>query len=111
VSTDRGTLRPASAAPAIGETVEVLASGQGWRIEQILSGRLLNPVEDLLDHEEWVVLVAGAATLEVDGATESLREGDWCRLGPGIPHRVISAQPGTSWLAVHLGPGDPDPAR
>lgn len=111
MNTDRGTLRPASAAPAIGETVEVLASGQGWRIEQILSGRLLNPVEDLLDHEEWVVLVSGAATLEVDGATESLHEGDWCRLGPGIPHRVISAQPGTSWLAVHLGLGDPDPAR
>jgi cupin 2 domain-containing protein len=103
MSTERGQLRPPSAAPATGEAVETLASGTGWRIEQILSGQLLTPVEDLLDHEEWVVLVAGAATVDVDGVNESLGVGDWLRLGPGVPHRVISAKPGTSWLAVHIG--------
>jgi cupin 2 domain-containing protein len=104
VSARRGRLRPPSAAAPAGELVEVLASGQGWRIEQILSGRLAEPVADLLDHEEWVVVLAGAATLDVDGVPEALGAGDWLRLEPGVPHRVLSTQPGTSWLAVHVGP-------
>ena len=111
VSTERGRLRPPTAAPAMGEQVEALASGPGWRIEQILSGRLAAPVEDLLDHEEWVVVLAGAATLDIDGVGESLAAGDWLRVRPGVPHRVVSTQPGTSWLAVHLGPANGEPAR
>jgi hypothetical protein len=111
MSWGRGKVRPPSAAPADGETIDVLASGIGWRVEQILSGRLPEPIEDLLDHEEWVVVLAGGAIVDVDGVTESLDTGDWLRLGPGIPHRVVSAEPGTSWLAVHLGTGDGDPAR
>ena len=111
VSVTRGKLQPPSAAPLSGEHVEVLASGAGWRIEQILTGRLPEPVEDLLDHEEWVVVLAGAATLDIAGAIESLETGEWLRLGPGVPHRVVSTEPGTSWLAVHLGPTDGEPAH
>lgn len=111
MSSGRGTLRPPSAAPAHGETIDVLASGIGWRVEQILSGRLPEPVEDLLDHEEWVVVLAGAADVDVDGVIESLETGDWLRIGPGIPHRVVSAEPGTSWVAVHVGTEGGDPAR
>jgi cupin 2 domain-containing protein len=111
VSTSRGRLRPPSAAPATGEHTEVLVSGAGWRIEQILSGRLAAPVEDLLDHEEWVVVLAGAAMLDVAGVTQTLETGEWLILGPGVPHRVLATEPGTSWLAVHLGPTHLDPKR
>jgi cupin 2 domain-containing protein len=86
--------------------VDVVASGHGWRIEQILTGRMDGPIEDLLDHEEWVTVLTGAATLEVAGRTEFVETGDWLCLGPGVPHRVVSAEPGTSWLAVHIGPAE-----
>jgi cupin 2 domain-containing protein len=111
VSATRGRLQPPSAAPATGEHIEVLASGAGWRIEQILSGRLAAPVEDVLDHDEWVVILAGAATLDVDGVTQSLGAGEWLHIGPGVGHRVLTTEPGTSWLAVHVAPTDGDAAR
>jgi cupin 2 domain-containing protein len=103
VTADRGKLHASSAAPAAGEHVDVLASGERWRIEQILSGRLGVPIDDVLDHEEWVVVLAGSAVLEVEGATETMETGDWRLLRAGVPHRVVSTQPGTSWLAVHVG--------
>lgn len=111
MSIERGTLRPASSAPAVGEETVIHSAGSVWRVEQILSGSLLGPVEDLLDHEEWVVVLEGGAELEADGEREVLRAGDWVRLGPGVPHRVLSTQPGTSWLAVHVGAGAAQDAR
>ena len=102
MSTEHGSLRPPTAAPETGELVEVLSSGTGWRVEQILSGRLTGPVEDLLDHEEWVTVLAGAAVVEIESLPRTMRTGDWVRIGPGVAHRVLSAEPGTSWLAVHL---------
>jgi cupin 2 domain-containing protein len=108
---ERGSLQPPSSAPVSGELVEVLSEGPGWRVEQILSGTLPQPVDDLLDHEEWVVVLAGAAVVEIDAASQTMRPGDWLRIGRGIAHRVLSADPGTSWLAVHLpaaGPREDD---
>jgi cupin 2 domain-containing protein len=101
---ERGSLLPAQAAPEVGEQVLRLSSGEGWWVEQILSGALAEPVDDLLDHEEWVLVVEGSAVLEVDGTRVGLDGGDWVRLGPGIPHRVLTTRPGTSWLAVHVPP-------
>jgi cupin 2 domain-containing protein len=103
MSVERGTMRSASSAPASGEETVILSDGGAWRVEQILSGSLPTPVEDLLDHDEWVVVLEGGAELEVDGEREVLGQGDWVRLCPGVPHRVLSATPGTSWLAVHIG--------
>jgi len=104
---DRGRLRDPAEAPETGERMDVLASSGAWRVEQILSGRLERPVDDRLDHTEWVVVLAGSAELEVDGEAEQMGAGDWRLLRPGVPHRVLSTTPGTSWLAVHLPDGDP----
>ncbi len=84
-----------------------LSVGEAWRAEQILSGVLRSPVEDLLDHEEWVVVLEGSAELEIEGELEVLRRGDWIKLDPGVRHRVLSTTRGTSWLAFHLGPEGP----
>jgi len=105
VATTRGRLRPPSSAPSAGESVEILARGATWRIEQILSGELAQPVEDRLDHDEWVVVLAGAAVLDVDGVEVTMAEGEWIHLPAGVPHRVRSTARPTSWLAVHLGAG------
>lgn len=88
--------------------MEILARGGTWRIEQILSGELAEPVADCLDHDEWVVVLAGAAVLDVDGAEVRMAEGEWIHLPPGVPHRVRSTERPTSWLAVHLGVGEPE---
>jgi cupin 2 domain-containing protein len=99
----RGRLEEPTGAPSSGESISVLASGPGWRVEQILTGQLASPVEDLLDHDEWVVVLAGRAVLEIDTESVVLAAGDWIQLPAGVPHRVRSVEPPTSWLAVHVG--------
>jgi cupin 2 domain-containing protein len=98
---EQGRLRPPSDAPTQGESVEALAMVSGSTVEQILSGPLDVPVEYLQDHDEWVVVLAGGATLVVDGDRVGLAAGDWLAIPSGVHHRVESTLPGTSWLAVH----------
>jgi cupin 2 domain-containing protein len=100
----RGRLEPPSAAPAAGERIETLASLPTLTVEQILSGRLEEPVSFVQDHDEWVVLLHGGARLDVDGSEVELGPGDWLLLPAGCPHTLVETQPGTSWVAL-LGPG------
>ena len=95
-----GRLRPAGAAPADGEETIALARGSGFTVEQILSGALAAPQDYAQDHDEWVVVLEGSATLEVDGVAHELAAGDWWLLPAGTPHRLVRTAPGTSWLAV-----------
>lgn len=91
-------------APAIGERTIRLATTSGFAVEQILSGTLATPLEFLQDHDEWVVVLAGGAVLEVDGRRCELRTGGWLLLPAGTPHRLVSTEPATSWLAVRSDP-------
>jgi cupin 2 domain-containing protein len=52
-----------------------------------------------------VVVLAGGAELEVGGDRVVLETGDWLFLPAGVVHTVVTTEPGTSWLAVHLYPG------
>ena len=96
-----GRLAPVEDAPATGERTSPLATGRGFVVEQILSGELVAPQGYEQDHDEWVVVLAGAAVLEVDGTVHQLGAGDWWLLPAGTPHTVVRTEPGTSWLAVH----------
>ncbi len=95
-----GRLAPPALAPTSGETTVPLATAAGFAVEQILSGELAAPVAYLQDHDEWFVVLAGDAVLEIDGVEHALGEGDWWYLPAGTPHRLVSSGPGTSWLAV-----------
>ena len=57
------------------------------------------------DHDEWVILLQGSATLEVSGAALQLEPGDHVFLPAHTPHRVLQTHPSPRciWLAVHLG--------
>ncbi len=91
------------------EIVTELLSRPEVRIERIVSTGQATPVDAPYDqdHDEWVLLLAGAAGLWIEG------EGD-CRLRPGdcmfIParrrHRVTftAADQPTIWLAIHFPP-------
>jgi cupin 2 domain-containing protein len=96
----RGRLRDAAHAPATGETTEVLAAAGTAVVEQILSGRLDAPVDYLGTADEWLVVVAGGAELEVAGTPVALTPGDWLLLRAGTPHRLTATRPGTSWITV-----------
>ena len=95
-----GRLAAPSAAPDEGEHTIALALADGFRVEQILSGLLIEALDYAQDHDEWVVVVAGAAVLEVDGVEHHLGAGDWWLLPAGTPHRLVRTEPETSWIAV-----------
>ena len=83
----------------------LLAAGSGVRIERIVSRGHVSPpgfwyaqAED-----EWVMLVSGAARLEIEGEGEiELRAGDWVDLRRRLRHRVSWTDPerDTIWVAV-----------
>ncbi len=107
----RGRLRPPSDAPAVGEWSEEVAQLGQAVVEQIVSGALGAPVDYDQDHDEWVVVLHGGATLQVDDETLELGEGDWVLLRAHVPHRLVYTVPGTAWLALHALEGVEAPLR
>jgi cupin 2 domain-containing protein len=95
-------LEPADA-PRNGERVEEIARIGNLVIEQMLSGQV-EPVDYLQAHDEWVLVLSGGATLDVDGDVRELGTNDRVLLPAGTPHRLLTARPGTTWLAAHLHP-------
>jgi quercetin dioxygenase-like cupin family protein len=71
-------------------------------VEQIISSSSPDPVEYLQVQDEWVVVLDGAAVLDVDGTEVRLEPGDWVLLPAETPHRVLMTEAGTRWLAVHV---------
>jgi mannose-6-phosphate isomerase-like protein (cupin superfamily) len=98
----RGRLLDASAAPERGERVRELARVGNAVVEQILSGELERPVDYCQEQDELVVVLAGAAVLDVAGERVDLGAGEWMLLPAGTPHRLLHTEPGTNWLAVHV---------
>ena len=87
------------------EHTTLLAAGAGARIERIVSRGHASPPGFWYEQpeDEWVMVVAGAARLEIEGEGElELRAGDWSDLPRGLRHRVRRTDPAqdTIWLAV-----------
>ena len=95
------------ARPLAGELTETLHRRPGLRIERIVSTGQATPEGQWYDQEEdeWVLLVAGAARLLVEGEAREreLVAGDWLLLPAHCRHRVTWTQsdPPTVWLAIH----------
>lgn len=96
------------ASPQPDELFTTLATLPGLRIERIVSTGQSSPDGFWYDQEwdEFVLLVAGAATLQVEGGDDRLLfPGDWVLLPARTRHRVAAtavAEP-TVWLAIHAG--------
>ena len=87
---------------------EILAR-DGVRIERIVSTGQATPAEAPWDqdHDEWVLLLAGSASLRLDGAADRvLRPGDHAFIPARRRHWVLWTDPArpTVWLAVHWPP-------
>ena len=96
------------ARPRPDEVVDLLLDRSGLRIERIVSTGQAMPEGQWYDQggDEWVLLVEGAARLNIEGEREDreLSEGDWILLSAHCRHRVTwtRAEPPTVWLAVHF---------
>ena len=93
------------------ELVSILAAGTGLRVERIVSRGHASPAGFWYDQpeHELVLLVAGAARLEIVGEGERvLGPGDWLLLPAHARHRVAStaADRDTIWLAVFFDSDD-----
>ena len=99
------------APPLAGELTETLCHLPGLRIERIVSTGQATPDGEWYDQDsdEWVLLVAGAARLLIDGEDREreLAAGDWLLLPAHCRHRVTWTErdPPTVWLAIHVAPG------
>jgi cupin 2 domain-containing protein len=95
--------------PLDDEQVDTLLTRPGLRIERIVSTGQASPPGFWYDQpqDEWVVVLAGAARLRLDGEAEArtMRAGDHVFLPARARHRVDWTDPDqpTIWLAVHSG--------
>jgi len=90
-----------------GEVFTELLARPGIRIERIVSQGETTPIDApyLQSHDEWVLLLSGAARLWLEGQGEvTLAPGDALLISAQVAHRVTytQAEPATVWLAVHL---------
>lgn len=88
------------------EHFDLLASGDGLRVERIVSQGHATPTGQWYDQDqaEWVALLSGEATLQwEDGAKTTLRAGDAIFIDAHRRHRVeaTSSDPPCVWLAIH----------
>ena len=91
------------------ERFEKILSSGNLRIERVISGGHATPSGQWYDQQqdEWVILLAGSATLMFEGSSEaiSLRPGDYINIPAHMRHRVewTDEAEETIWLAVHYG--------
>jgi cupin 2 domain-containing protein len=88
--------------PDHGETFTILHERPGLRVEWIVSSASPDGDEYDQDHDEWVYLVTGSATLDVEGECVELQPGDQVFLPAHRRHRVARTERGTAWLALHF---------
>ena len=90
--------------PAQGERFETLLSRRGVVIERIVSSSRIAHERYVQAHDEWVALLQGEATLDVDGQAIELTSGCYLFLPAQTPHTVVRVSEGALWLAIHLHP-------
>ncbi len=89
--------------PGLGdELFKTIVEHKNVKIELIRSNSVSMGVVYNQNHAEWVVVLEGKATIEVEGVKTSLNRGDSLFIAANIPHRVISTDERTLWLAIHI---------
>ncbi|HEY7244574.1 MAG TPA: cupin domain-containing protein [Xanthobacteraceae bacterium] len=94
------------------ETFTELLSREGVRIERIVSTGQSTPLDKphCEGHDEWVLLLAGAAGLRIEGEGErGLRPGDHVLIAAHRSHWVTwtAKDEPTIWLAIHFASSRP----
>ncbi|WP_373031143.1 cupin domain-containing protein [Sulfurovum sp.] len=88
--------------PQSGETLTTLLEHKNIKINRIVSSDDLKVTEYAQEEDEWLVVLEGQATLLLDNEEKELSKGDTLFIPSKTPHRILSTQPGTVWLTVHI---------
>ena len=90
------------------ETFDALIEAETFRLERIVSHGHATPPDQWLEQErdEWVVLLSGAAGLQLEGEALpcEMKPGDCLLIPAGCRHRVAwtAADAPSVWLALHF---------
>jgi len=101
---NHGNLHDHAGAPTTGERFDTLLRHRNLHVERIVSSCDIQPTEYIQEQDEWVLLVQGTATLEIDGKATTLKAGDHVFLPARTPHTVTEVSQGALWIAIHLHP-------
>jgi len=89
------------------ELVQILLQTPQIRIERIVSHGHKSPDDSWYDqdHNEWVLLVAGAARFQFEDQIVGMTPGSYVNIPAHRRHRVEWTSPSerTIWLAIHYG--------
>ena len=87
--------------PETGECFETLLGNEDVTIELIVSSDHPEPILYHQPKDEAVLLLKGKATLWLDGRHITLEPGDFLHIPAETPHKVLTTEKGTRWLAIH----------
>ncbi|WP_240043608.1 cupin domain-containing protein [Pseudomonas rhizoryzae] len=91
---------------ALAEVFTPLLSRPGCRIERIVSQGQSTPAHEPYRqaHDEWVVLLKGAARVALEGREVALQPGDTLFIPAHTEHWVTFTDPAVAsvWLAIHF---------
>ena len=96
--------------PQVGESFDTLLDHGAIKIVRIVSSDSIDNSLYIQDEDEWVVVIEGRATLEIESQRVILQRGDNLLIPAKVPHRVIDTLPDTLWLAIHIGSDTKDTA-
>jgi cupin 2 domain-containing protein len=108
---DSGNLFVGLPEPLPDELFTTVVDSANVRIERIVSHGHASPDGFWYDqdHDEWVVVLKGAARLRFEDETIDMKPGDFLNLPAHKKHRLewTTADEPTIWLAVHYGDEPP----
>ena len=84
------------------EIFTTLLNHKNIKIEFISSNSIKNGALYIQEEDEWVILLEGEATLEVEQTAHTLKSGDYLFIPAQVEHRVLFTNKKTLWLAVHI---------
>ncbi len=88
--------------PNLGEEFTTLLKHKNVKIVRIVSSDNLEIKEYNQEEDEFVILLRGKATLELEGKNITLKRGDTLFIPAKTKHKVLATQKGTLWIAIYF---------
>lgn len=88
--------------PIVDEKFDTLLKHKNISIVRIVSSDTIKTEEYCQQEDEWVVVIEGSATLQIDAKRYRLERGESLFIPAETPHSVLKTENGTIWLAVHI---------
>ncbi len=88
--------------PKVGESFNELFKSKNITITQIISSNRLEIKEYNQEVDEFVILLEGKATLEIEGKIKELQKGDFLYIKAHTKHKVLKTSNGALWLAIYF---------